>query len=314
MDPVICNRCIIIIICIRNPHPANQDSSTRFICKCLCRIDVKSFVKFLKFSKAVWFVLQVKLYRKISTLVHILVIISLLIYSLWTACHNLLAVNLEQIRAFPHITKWLCCPHRIVPFPVFQIVGTKQKCTAIRFRITASLDHIITAVFFIDFWISDMLGHIHRIIIIGHYKLLVCNILSIRTEYVNRILFPSIHDIIIIFIPEFYISCVKIVNSIFTGIGWSAIYTVSVPFFVRIKERLFFFIMNPILCCVMSPKLRSPSGKKWCILEINMIHTLKFTQTIRIIHPACRRHHMKVKSVFIFFYILPHTFMLRIFC
>ena len=33
--------------------PANQDSSTRFICKCLCRIDVKSFVKFLKFSKAV---------------------------------------------------------------------------------------------------------------------------------------------------------------------------------------------------------------------------------------------------------------------
>ena len=136
---------------------------------------------------------------------------------------------------------------------------------------------------------------------------------SIRAEKMHRILLSAIHDIIVFFILQFHISRIKIMNSIFFYTGRSAIYTISVPFSIWEEEWFLLLVMNPVFGRIVSPKLRSPACKKRGVLKINMIYSMKLTQSIWVIHPACRWHHVKMQTVFITFYIFPHIFMFGIF-
>ena len=136
---------------------------------------------------------------------------------------------------------------------------------------------------------------------------------SIRAEKMHRILLSSIHDVIIFFVIKLYISRIKEVNPIFFYNGRTTVYAISVPFSIWKEEWFLLLVMNPVFGRIMSPKLRSPACKKRSVLKINMIYSMKLTQSIWVIHPACRRHHVKMQSVLITFYIFPHIFMFGIF-
>ena len=135
------------VIGIRYAHPSDQDAPALFIFKSLGSVEVKSAVQLMDVID-MQPLFQASGQSHPGDRMHIGIIIALSWDALRAGDQDLLSVQEEEIRTFPHVAKRFIALDANMRLPVMQVTRAKHLHTAMIVQVTASLHHVIDPVFF----------------------------------------------------------------------------------------------------------------------------------------------------------------------